>query len=812
MTPPPSKKPRLSPSPCPCPSLATPSLTTPSLTDTRTEKSDSGRPAIKGSAVSQSAAEAAVGITEFVNAALPAWTGVLKTRYTDFLVNEVDPLGRVVHLTSLAPPPSASDRPSAKDERFNAAKATAAASATTPATAVEAKASAVEQLSAFVPADVAAAIVALSVAAPGAAEAITTPAIAGKEDRGAFHALVRTLFASALVTETLTATAGPTAAAEGAIAVKRSNPAAAATDRRRSRRGGKNHRNPKQAGWQQLGGEYCHFTLYKENRDTMDVVSLLGRLLRFPPPNSHHHRGHGPGSGGGNRAISFAGTKDRRAVTVQRCAAYRVTAERLAALNAGSGSGGGLHGARLGDFAYRPQGLALGELTGNEFAITLRRAASGQPGVSLGDAASAAVAAVARSGFANYFGLQRFGSHAVSTAAVGARLLRADWHGAVSLILSYSPELLGVAGEAGEAGESSEAGEANEASEAEEAGETGESGQAEEAGEAEEAGPPGPADMRKVAQDDRTRAEACHAFLAGHDPVKAHALMPRKCVAESAILRFLAERHNTTAVTATATGDGVDWLGAINAIPRQLRSMYAHAYQSLVWNHVASARLRLSPSAVLPGDLVLMTQQTEKMGSAIDVAAEEEGEVDADGEMVVLAAPAADSGSGFPRARPLTASEASSGRYTASDVVLPTPGWDVVYPAVPQLQDVYASVMANDGLDPRRMKRSVREWSLPGSYRPLIGRFVDGRCTCDVQRCRLGEQVVRTDLDAVLAGTAPPGAKRPRAAEEEDDEEPGEHEDVVVLRMRLGTSSYATMALRELMRGGLLAYRPEFGR
>ena len=195
--------------------------------------------------------------------------------------------------------------------------------------------------------------------------------------------------------------------------------------------------------------------------------------------------------------------------------------------------------------------------------------------------------------------------------------------------------------------------------------------------------------------------------------------------------------------------------------------MYAHAYQSLVWNHVASARLRLPPSAILPGDLVLVTQQMEKEAGAIDAEAEEEeAEVDADSEMVVLAAPAAaDAGSdsGFQRARPLTASEASSGlgHYTLSDVVLPTPGWDIIYPAIRQLQGVYAAVMANDGLDPRRMKRPAREWSLPGSYRPLIGRFVDGQCACEVLRCRVGEQVVWTDLDAILAG-----GRHRRAAEE----------------------------------------------
>ena len=35
------------------------------------------------------------------------------------------------------------------------------------------------------------------------------------------------------------------------------------------------------------------------------------------------------------------------------------------------------------------------------------------------------------------------------------------------------------------------------------------------------------------------------------------------------------------------------------------------------------------------------------------------------------------------RARPLTASEADSGLYTIHDIVLPQPGYDVIYPPTP---------------------------------------------------------------------------------------------------------------------------------
>jgi hypothetical protein len=47
------------------------------------------------------AKEAEVGITDFVSTSTPGFSGVLKKRYTDFLVNEILPNGKVVHLQSV---------------------------------------------------------------------------------------------------------------------------------------------------------------------------------------------------------------------------------------------------------------------------------------------------------------------------------------------------------------------------------------------------------------------------------------------------------------------------------------------------------------------------------------------------------------------------------------------------------------------------------------------------------------------------------------------------------------------------------------
>jgi len=599
---------------------------------------------------------------------------------------------------------------------------------------------AAERLAAFVPADTAAAIIEL-VTPLGKNVAVVTPPMENKDSRSSFHALIRTVFNNKLLTEA-------TSDEPPCISIQRSNAQTLESDRRRSRRGGKNHKKP--GGFEELGGEYCHFTLYKENRDTMEVLNLLARLLKLK---------------GGGKAFSFAGTKDRRAVTAQRCAAHRIRADRLAGLN--NGGEHGLRGARLGDFEYKPHGLSLGDLKGNEFVITLRQAESLQPRVALEDAVKTCVDAVKRSGFANYYGLQRFGSFEVTTSDVGVYLLRGDWRGAVNKILSYNPSLCDL--------------------------------------------PAG--DNSKLNRDDCDRAEACRIYHTTYDFAKASSKMPRKFVAESAILRFFDERG----MAGDGKGKGLDYLGAMQAIPRSLRLMYAHAYQSFVWNHVTSARLRMSRTVVLPGDLVFAEQ-------LIPAPVEE---VDQDGEVVIAPADSADiRADGIQRARALSAEEAAGGKFSIADVVLPSPGWDIEYPANPELMAVYKEVMAREQLDPLDMRRSVRDYSLTGSYRKIMSNFIDDEISYEVRRCKLGEQVVSTDLEVIERNrdaankTTEAGEKRKREGEDAEmegaqmaeEEQQEEEETVVIVRMRLGTSCYATMALREVMKGGVVTFKPEFGR
>lgn len=112
---------------------------------------------------------------------------------------------------------------------------------------------------------------------------------------------------------------------------------------------------------------YIHFTMHKSNRDAQDALANMARMLGSPL-----------------RELSVCGTKDKRAVTVQRVCLKRGsrtlgsvwktlnglkhnrrTAQSAVELRAD-------RGVRIGDLAYSPQYLELGMLKGNKFTITLR--------------------------------------------------------------------------------------------------------------------------------------------------------------------------------------------------------------------------------------------------------------------------------------------------------------------------------------------------------------------------------------------------------------------------------------------------------
>lgn len=509
--------------------------------------------------------------------------------------------------------------------------------------------------------------------------------------------------------------------------------------------------------WEELGGEYLHFNLYKENKDTMEVVGFLGSKLNC-----------------GTKGFGFAGTKDRRACTVQRVCVKRQTAQRIQSFNKV------LFNAAVGDFEHSHHDIKLGDLMGNEFTITLRDCHfQSEEGLDFeqrqklaNDVVRKAITDFSEKGFINYYGLQRFGSFAASTDAIGRKMLQDDLKGAVEDLLAYSDVALAAA-----EGTSTD-----------------------------------PA--IQVSQDDRNRAKALHIWKTTGNGSEALNLLPRKFTAERNIIQHLSSRNSKTGRHDRKT----DWQGALMTIPRTLRLMYVHAYQSLVWNTVAGKRWATYGSQVVQGDLVLVHEHRDKEVNPTNRTQQQpDTSLDQDGETIInphgtenALAPE----SNFERARPLSAAEAASGAYTIYDVVLPQPGFDVEYPPNP-IGAFYKTFMASEqggGLDPQNMRRSWREVSLSGGYRKFLARPLREVGYEVHGYARVDEQFVQTDLEVLGRERDGAGAKAEAEVRVEDGEEKEEKDKIaVVIKLQLGSSQYATMALRELMKaGGVKAFKPEF--
>ncbi|MCJ1310320.1 hypothetical protein MMC25_003982 [Agyrium rufum] len=550
---------------------------------------------------------------------------------------------------------------------------------------------------------------------------VKTNMITDRELRTKIHQSIRSIFSSRL--ESATDDQG---AMIVTAAVQRLEPQRGAGDRGarggrgvrgsgRGDRGGKGGRDndnsnrqtqqQKRQTWQELGGDFLHFSIHKENKDTMEVIAYLARQLHTKPQN-----------------FQFAGTKDRRAITVQRASVYRIRAEQLAAV------GRTLRSASIGNFEYHPKGLELGDLTGNEFVITLRDCHFGPEPERVGtvdelikhaaQVTNAAAEHINQKGYINYYGLQRFGTFSSRTDTIGLKMLQGDFKGAVDLILEYSPTALEAAQN---------------------------SGLYEDDG---------------ISSDDKGRALGIHTFRETHRSARALEHLPRKFSAEAAIIRHLCERNREN-----------DYFGALQCITRNLRLMYVHAYQSLVWNLVASERWKGFGDNVVEGDLVLIKEHAEKEAQHTEEIKVIE-DVDADGEPIIHAAEADSStkeDDRFERARPLTAEEASSGTYTIFDIVLPTPGFDIIYPKneIGEFYTTYMGSVEGGGLNPLDMRRKWKDVSLSGSYRKLIARPLGNGIEVQI-RSYVDEnrQFVETDLDRMEKEKEKEKAKQWEAEEE----------------------------------------------
>uniref|UniRef100_A0A2K6JUC2 Pseudouridine synthase 7 n=1 Tax=Rhinopithecus bieti TaxID=61621 RepID=A0A2K6JUC2_RHIBE len=151
------------------------------------------------------------------------------------------------------------------------------------------------------------------------------------------------------------------------------------------------------------------------------------------------------------------------------------------------------------------------------------------------------------------------------------------------------------------------------------------------------------------------------------DPAAALRKLPVKRCVEGQLLRGLSKYGMKNIVS------------AFGIIPRNNRLMYIHSYQSYVWNNMVSKRIEDYGLKPVSGDLVL------KGATASYI---EEDDVN---------------------------------NYSIHDVVMPLPGFDVIYPKH-KIQEAYREMLTADNLDIDNMRHKIRDYSLSGAYRKIIIR------------------------------------------------------------------------------------------
>nr|XP_020499707.1 pseudouridylate synthase 7 homolog-like protein isoform X1 [Labrus bergylta] len=278
---------------------------------------------------------------------------------------------------------------------------------------------------------------------------------------------------------------------------------------------------------------YTAFTLCKENLETLEAISYMAAALGVLPSD-----------------FTYAGIKDKRAITYQSMVVKKVSPQRLKEKAAEFEK----RGMRLSQIISVGEPLRLGRLQGNHFDLVVRdlrahgASDTHSPGANTHTRLAAlikeAVENVKARGFVNYYGPQRFGAvQSVQSDCVGLALLKEDMVGAVRLF--FTPEEGG----------------------------------------------------------DDPQSQAKRHFLQTGNAKECLALMPLSKARERLMLRAL-NRYGTG-----PDGCAQAWL----SLPHSTRVFYPHAYCSRVWNEAVAHRLTTLGHSVRRGDLVWFQQGQKKL-------------------------------------------------------------------------------------------------------------------------------------------------------------------------------------------------------
>lgn len=381
----------------------------------------------------------------------------------------------------------------------------------------------------------------------------------------------------------------------------------------------------------------------KENTNQQEAISRIATKLGIT-----------------KKQIGVAGNKDKRAITTQ------IMTIRDIGINAVETLSNLTDKIKCGMYYQTMNPVNLGDLKGNHFTLVLRNLTiHGCDTIDeLRQGLKDRMEALTQKGFINYFGMQRFGTTALSTHTVGIAILRKEWQNVIDMIMS-------------------------------------------------------PIDGN---QEDVNNAKIL--YKRTKDAEKAYAMMPKHAATERSIL-------------ATAKKGISNPFEQFKSIDRRQRLLYCHAYQSYVWNHCASARIKRNGFKVVEGDIV------EQNGNFIKVTKE------------------------------------NKDKFTPFDIVIPLPADGCISPDAEVL-------LKKDGITPD-MFSSQKELGLTGDYRKLFALPTD--ISYDIiEHDDNDAELIDSDIDKLEGRT-----------NIKNHVQGGKYRSAVV-EFSLGASQYATMCMRELMK------------
>ncbi|XP_012222179.2 pseudouridylate synthase 7 homolog [Linepithema humile] len=325
-------------------------------------------------------------------------------------------------------------------------------------------------------------------------------------------------------------------------------------------------------------------------------------------------------------------------------------------------------------------------------------------------------------GFINYYGLQRFGTiSSIPTHEIGKCLLQSKWHEAIELILKP-----------------------------------------------------------RIGEQDKELAEARQIYAETKDAYAAYAKIKRIDKIEARLLKGLQISSDKNP------------LGALDSVPRNIRLMYVHAYQSFVWNHIVSRRMKQFGTDVIVGDLVYKQQNCKEniINETTDYPLNDDD--DPKDETNVIGEKSSDAVANevnednseqndFPAVKILT--EEDLPNYTLADIIMPQPGWKVIYP--PYAKAWFDEFLTKDGLTVD-LRQKNKKYSLSGAYRKIIE--IPTNLSWKIMHYKeKHDNLILSDIDEMRKHKPP------------QDESDGKNK-ALIIEVCLKPSTYATMALREILK------------